>query len=252
MLYQLSYIGPQLPWRSLRRAPPFRIRFFDSGPVKIQQAAKHKSAQNDQRARPQPDLEIEYLNRLVRQRLPRQKSQPGIRGQRQKQLLLNVQLPSPPRCHRGSKTHLVHRGGFEPPYLLRGTDLQSVGFNHSPTCAKTKKRGHTNQNPSKKRRRKLGNETRELPLDTCNQPENTLMECVKTGALSARLRANLPLFPETILWSWRRDLNPRPSDYKSDALPTELRQRLEARSIRRNTSPVPSERTGQLFKVPQR
>ena len=25
--------------------------------------------------------------------------------------------------------------------------------------------------------------------------------------------------------SWRRDLNPRPSDYKSDALPTELRQR---------------------------
>jgi hypothetical protein len=24
--------------------------------------------------------------------------------------------------------------------------------------------------------------------------------------------------------SWRRDLNPRPSDYKSDALPTELRQ----------------------------
>ena len=135
---------------------------------------------------------------------------------------------------------------------LGGTDLQSVGFNHSPTCAKTKKRGHTNQNPSKKRRRKLGNETRELPLDTCNQPENTLMECVKTGALSARLRANLPLFPETILWSWRRDLNPRPSDYKSDALPTELRQRLEARSIRRNTSPVPSERTGQLFKVPQR
>jgi hypothetical protein len=28
-----------------------------------------------------------------------------------------------------------------------------------------------------------------------------------------------------LLWSWRRDLNPRPSDYKSDALPTELRQR---------------------------
>lgn len=26
------------------------------------------------------------------------------------------------------------------------------------------------------------------------------------------------------IWSWRRDLNPRPSDYKSDALPAELRQ----------------------------
>jgi hypothetical protein len=28
------------------------------------------------------------------------------------------------------------------------------------------------------------------------------------------------------MWSWRRDLNPRPSDYKSDALPAELRQPL--------------------------
>ena len=32
------------------------------------------------------------------------------------------------------------------------------------------------------------------------------------------------LFPAFHLWSWRRDLNPRPSDYKSDALPAELRQ----------------------------
>ena len=30
--------------------------------------------------------------------------------------------------------------------------------------------------------------------------------------------------PDGTNWSWRRDLNPRPSDYKSDALPTELRQ----------------------------
>jgi hypothetical protein len=28
----------------------------------------------------------------------------------------------------------------------------------------------------------------------------------------------------TCSWSWRRDSNPRPSDYKSDALPAELRQ----------------------------
>ena len=28
----------------------------------------------------------------------------------------------------------------------------------------------------------------------------------------------------SVSWSWRRDLNPRPSDYKSDALPAELRQ----------------------------
>ena len=31
-------------------------------------------------------------------------------------------------------------------------------------------------------------------------------------------------------WSWRRELNPRPSDYKSDALPAELRQRCSNRT----------------------
>ena len=33
-----------------------------------------------------------------------------------------------------------------------------------------------------------------------------------------------PPSPGSHEWSWRRDLNPRPSDYKSDALPAELRQ----------------------------
>ena len=40
-------------------------------------------------------------------------------------------------------------------------------------------------------------------------------------------RRSVPAFwvgPRAVKWSWRRDLNPRPSDYKSDALPTELRQ----------------------------
>ena len=32
---------------------------------------------------------------------------------------------------------------------------------------------------------------------------------------------------QVLEWSWRRELNPRPSDYKSDALPTELRQHLK-------------------------
>src|SRR5258707_7749745 len=37
---------------------------------------------------------------------------------------------------------------------------------------------------------------------------------------------SLRLTPLQIFWwSWRRELNPRPSDYKSDALPAELRQR---------------------------
>ena len=33
------------------------------------------------------------------------------------------------------RQNLVHREGFEPSYLRGGADLQSAGFNHSPTCA---------------------------------------------------------------------------------------------------------------------
>jgi hypothetical protein len=33
------------------------------------------------------------------------------------------------------RLYLVHREGFEPSYLRGGADLQSAGFNHSPTCA---------------------------------------------------------------------------------------------------------------------
>ena len=37
-------------------------------------------------------------------------------------------------------------------------------------------------------------------------------------------------------WSRRRDLNPRPSDYKSDALPTELRRHVNfGRAMERGT-----------------
>ena len=44
--------------------------------------------------------------------------------------------------------------------------------------------------------------------------------------------------PTGEIWSWRRDLNPRPSDYKSDALPAELRQpaRSPWRGLKRTTS----------------
>jgi hypothetical protein len=48
-----------------------------------------------------------------------------------------------PQNHEGGQRHvetihfksLVHREGFEPSYLRGGADLQSAGFNHSPTCA---------------------------------------------------------------------------------------------------------------------
>ena len=46
------------------------------------------------------------------------------------------------------------------------------------------------------------------------------------------------LVPSFILWSWRRDSNPRPSDYKSDALPTELRQQISG-TIAPSRKPIP-------------
>jgi hypothetical protein len=42
------------------------------------------------------------------------------------------------------------------------------------------------------------------------------------------------------IWSWRRDLNPRPSDYKSDALPAELRQPGQPCHSLRSCTPKPA------------
>ena len=49
--------------------------------------------------------------------------------------------------------------------------------------------------------------------------------CQKTPARLFFLQGFAPPHsPAKSWWSWRRELNPRPSDYKSDALPAELRQ----------------------------
>lgn len=51
-------------------------------------------------------------------------------------------------------------------------------------------------------------------------PEDTSPSAFVARNPSATLLKN----PGPSKLSWRRELNPRPSDYKSDALPTELRQ----------------------------
>ena len=68
--------------------------------------------------------------------------------------------------------------------------------------------------------------SRDLPRRTeSTQPGLiTRRRTAQKSAFSGRLRA-------AIEWSWRRDLNPRPSDYKSDALPTELRQPNSLKSV---------------------
>jgi hypothetical protein len=86
------------------------------------------------------------------------------------------------------------------------------------------------------------------------------MECVLEKPVAPLLLSPPPagqlyttLAAELVLWSWRRDSNPRPSDYKSDALPTELRQQLGKGASPRKLIPrIPSRCPGQLYKVPQR
>ena len=52
------------------------------------------------------------------------------------------------------------------------------------------------------------------------------------------------------IWSWRRDLNPRPSDYKSDALPAELRQQFGTLTLHGQFNPSdPFLRYGTILKV---
>jgi hypothetical protein len=98
-------------------------------------------------------------------------------------------------------------------------DLQSAGFSHSPTRPAKTIRDTTAKSMS----------TALSEPDCC-----TGLLC---NAEKARVRRHQPQrfyceesvrilhhFPIPQRISWRRELNPRPSDYKSDALPAELRQ----------------------------
>jgi hypothetical protein len=72
--------------------------------------------------------------------------------------------------------------------------------------------------------------------------------CVLLGLL---LLLRLAARSGSSIWSWRRDLNPRPSDYKSDALPAELRQRamgIMAHAPIEHSSPRP---LGQTLRLTQ-
>ena len=55
--------------------------------------------------------------------------------------------------------------------------------------------------------------------------------------LPAGIRLLKNRFRTFAYWSWRRDLNPRPPDYKSGALPTELRQHSGNRALQAQVYP---------------
>ena len=81
---------------------------------------------------------------------------------------------------------------------------------------------------------------RELPPDNHTRRKNKLKECLKAAPLARVAAQTSSVSGILFFWSWRRESNPRPSDYKSDALPTELRQQVEASPFGHNTSLIPS------------
>ena len=102
---------------------------------------------------------------------------------------------------------MVHRGGFEPPYLLRGTDLQSVGFNHSPTCANPKTSGraknYTRHCPVISQFGKTKCENSRLTL-AGNYLEGVLWIC----AACARCRVNLFCFRNPVYLELAKGFEP--------------------------------------------
>ena len=94
---------------------------------------------------------------------------------------------------------LVEGGGFEPP-KVEPADLQSAPFDHSGTPPKIKPRILRERNKTVNR--------------------NKLIRHKK-------------------FWSWWTDSNPRPADYKSAALPTELHQHDSVYSVARRSDSCP-------------
>jgi hypothetical protein len=99
-------------------------------------------------------------------------------------------------------------------------DLQSAGFSHSPT--RPRKHVDTRYVPVSEKRSCL--------LEQCAKTQNGLVSKDTSPFMLSCRELLRPHSPDEKWWSWRRELNPRPSDYKSDALPAELRQRCSNRT----------------------
>ena len=109
-------------------------------------------------------------------------------------------------------------------------DLQSAGFSHSPTRpANLPGKRPGNEFAARTQQSSPTNPTRAGP-DCCTghsaMQKGPVSRDTRPIRFSREESVRIPEPKNTgpLKLSWRRDLNPRPSDYKSDALPTELRQ----------------------------
>ncbi len=101
-------------------------------------------------------------------------------------------------------------------------DLQSAAINHSATCASGLLIAPSAASPPT-----MQFPARDLPAQLpAKIVDGEHCKRVKTGRYNQTHRA------VGRNWSWRRDLNPRPPDYKSGALPAELRQPTQHAYVR--------------------
>jgi hypothetical protein len=103
-------------------------------------------------------------------------------------------------------------------------DLQSAAFDRSATCPESKawqRQAGAHQAVRFGAKGRLHETTRNHKR-TPTHKRSILFDSELVAPIS-------PCAPAPPSWSWRRDLNPRPSDYKSDALPAELRQQPQIR-----------------------
>ena len=83
------------------------------------------------------------------------------------------------------------------------------------------------QNMAFYRQKKIGSETFSLPIHTWwgKVDSNHRRHCQQIYSLSPLATREFPhILFSAQYWSWWTDSNPRPADYKSAALPTELHQ----------------------------
>ncbi len=131
-----------------------------------------------------------------------------------------------PRCWKDGA-----QGRIRTSVTRRVADLQSAAINHSATCAlciptTVPAQIHRAAGHLSSRQKALARPNR-TPQGARLPPELSMANAAResTGRYPHPLHPTRPLpLAAPGIWSWRRDLNPRPPDYKSGALPAELRQ----------------------------
>ena len=113
---------------------------------------------------------------------------------------------------------LVGRGGFEPP-KAEPSDLQSDPFGHSGTSPENRR---SSKNNHKSYQKNLAGTIDSPKPRYSPKPEWEKRAPLPAGYSGAGSGRGVPP------WSWREDSNLRPADYKSAALPAELRQPTKA------------------------